>query len=79
MELRKYISHQVIDMDATMVQNCVICGENICDYRNAMWPNDQPAPKGFASGPVFVSAGNPKIFKTNLDPADPFLPCNYNN
>ena len=62
MELTKHI---VAEMDGSMIQRCLICGEVISDYRNAMWPNGQSAPKGWESGPVYVSnTKNPQIFKT---------------
>ena len=59
-----YIKHTVIEMDESMVQYFVICGEIISDYRNAMWPSGQPAPKGYSSGEIFVQKGNPTITTT---------------
>lgn len=52
-----YIEHYVNDMDESMVQNCIFCGKTISDYRGCEWPNDQPAPKGFAAGSVFKGGG----------------------
>lgn len=51
----KYIKHTVGEMDEDMVQRCVICGEIISDYRNAMVPAGQKLPKGFEPGIIYVS------------------------
>ena len=40
------------------VQTCKRCGEILSDYRNAAWPDDQPAPGGFAEGD-FIEIDNP--------------------
>lgn len=45
-------------------QECIMCGEMICDYTNAHWPAGQNAPKGWAIGPIYISGVNPKIFTT---------------
>lgn len=63
---RIYTKHYVIDMDESMVQNCIYCGEIISDYRNAMIPRGQLIPKGFPTGDVFVLKGNPTIYATSL-------------
>ncbi len=68
--------HIVAEMDETLIQRCVICGEIIADYRNVLYIKDDGPPTGWSAGRVYVLEGNPKIFKTDLAPADPFLPCN---
>ncbi len=70
-----YIRHIVTEMDESMVQKCVLCGETISDYRNAMWPLEQGPPKGFGTGPVYVKKGTPTITTTILQPADAFESC----
>jgi hypothetical protein len=35
------------------LQVCVDCGAVLADYRNAMWPADDPPPRGWEEG-VFV-------------------------
>lgn len=59
-----WIEHQVVDMDETMVQHCIVCGEVINDYRNAMWPIDQGPPTGYSTGSVYISGKNPTVFVT---------------
>ncbi len=57
-----FIKHIVANMDGSMVQRCLICGEIISDYRNAMWPSGQSPPSGWGSGPVYILAGNPTTY-----------------
>ena len=72
----KFVKHYVTDMDESMVQNCIFCGETISDYRNTMQPIGQPAPRGFPLGDVFVSdTKNPKIFVRELPAEDEFEKC----
>lgn len=65
-----FTRHIVADMDASMVQRCLICGEIISDYRNAMWPNGQDPPKGWGSGPVYVLGGNPTTYMSEAAMAE---------
>ena len=73
-----YVKHQVINMDESMVQNCVLCGECISDYRNAMWPQNQKPPTGWPAGAVFVlkqgSVTN-YISETTWDDKNNFINC----
>ncbi len=72
----EYIKHVVVDMDESMVQNCVLCGETICDYRGAVWPIEQSSPKGWGSGDVFLSVKkNPTMMTSVLSNQDTFKPC----
>lgn len=71
------IKHIVIDMDESMVQRCIICGEVISDYTNTMKPKGDPMPKGFPSGDVYVIKG--KGFTTSstvLKENETFKNCN---
>lgn len=62
-----YIKHIVTDIDKSMIQRCIICGEIINDYTNAMWPQGQKSPKGYSAGNVYVSKNiNPTIYLTDL-------------
>jgi len=73
-----YKQHYVTEMDETMIQRCVFCGEIITDYRNASYPLEQGKPKGFSEGFVFISnTKNPQIFKTvtTLYTSDPTEKC----
>lgn len=69
-----FIEHYVSDMDESMVQCCVFCGEIITDYSNAMWPNGQMVPKGFPAGLVYVYPGNPRTTATIIED-DEFIKC----
>lgn len=58
----KFTKHIVADMDESLVQRCLICGEAISDYTNTMQPYGTPAPKGFAAGNIYISnTNNPRI------------------
>jgi len=58
----KFMKHIVADMDESLVQRCLICGETICDYTNTMYPKGTPSPQGYAAGNVYVSQNrNPTI------------------
>lgn len=67
-----YVKHHVGELNE-MVQRCVLCGEIINDYRNAMWPQGQPAPTGFASGSLFISNG--KMYCPTIGEYDTFENC----
>lgn len=72
----RFIRHVVNDMDSSMVQKCIACGKVISDYRNAMWPSGQQAPKGFPAGEVYVSSGgNPTIYSATLEQGQVSLNC----
>ncbi len=73
--MSEFVKHYVNDMDESMVQNCIFCGETINDYRNTMWPLSQPAPKGFGAGEVYISKGNPTILTVILKEGTPFKNC----
>lgn len=75
--LRILIEHQVVEMDESMIQRCVICGQVISDYNGCMQPAGSPPIKGFPVGRVYVTKDglNPTIYKTELDPFDPVEPC----
>lgn len=65
MSSENFIEHYVLDMDDSMVQRCVICGEVISDYSNSIWPTDSEPPRGFYEGHVYVSAhGNATVYVT---------------
>lgn len=72
--MRKYKKHIVADMDNSMIQRCIICGEIISDYTNAMWPSGQSPPKGFGAGEVYISKGFPTI-STIQEPEEGFENC----
>lgn len=69
-----YIQHYVTEMDESMMQRCLYCGEVVSDYRNAMWPADQGPPRGFPTGELYVSVGFPTII-TNQPPPPPIQDC----
>ncbi len=65
---RLYTRHVITNMDESRVQQCVICGDVICDYSNASWPSGQKAPSGWVAGDIYVSSGQPIIItKVILD------------
>lgn len=70
----KYIKHVVVDVGNSQVQNCIICGENICDYTNVMYPHGQATPKCYAAGNIFIGKGNPTI-TTTVEPKEGFENC----
>jgi hypothetical protein len=59
-----YIEHQVLEMDESMIQRCLFCGEVIANYNNVMFLGSPP--KGWPAGSVFVTAGNPRHFTKEL-------------
>lgn len=72
-----YVEHTVVDMDESMIQNCVICGEEIFNYQNAMYPSGSPPPKGFAAGQIYISSyKNPQIFLSTKPIAHTVISCN---
>ena len=74
--MANFIKHQVVDMDESMIQNCVLCGEEICDYSNASWPSGQGAPKGYPAGSVFVSIQtSPQQFTREISDRDTYENC----
>ena len=73
--MEKYIRHQVVEMDESMVQRCVLCGEVISDYTNCMYPIEQGPPVGWGAGSVYILPGNPTLFKIFLSPGEEFLEC----
>lgn len=69
-----FTQHQVAEMDSTMVQRCLICGEVISDYRGMIGPIDNPLPQGYAPGAVYVSnTRNPRI--TTIQEPDNYQKC----
>lgn len=71
----QYTRHIVADMDETMVQRCLICGEVISDYRTCMYEINAGVPKGWAAGELFVRGGNPRITNRNIGEGDTFINC----
>jgi hypothetical protein len=45
-------------------QECIMCGEILCDYTHMMSPAGTPAPKGWPVGKIYKSHGNPTITST---------------
>ncbi len=46
-------------------QQCVICGYEICNYEHAMFAMGSSAPRGWATGAIYISdSKNPTIFLT---------------
>jgi hypothetical protein len=72
---RSYTQHTCGELNAELMQYCIVCGAVISDYRNAMWPGDQEPPKGYEPGPVYVSEGNPKITQSYPPEDAPVTPC----
>lgn len=71
-----FIKHHTGELDESMMQRCIFCGEVISDYRNVMYPKEQGPPKGFAAGDIYVRKGNPKI-TTTIEPSDEqIIACN---
>jgi hypothetical protein len=51
------------------VQRCARCGEVLSDYRNAMYPEGDPPPRGWAAGAhIEIERGFP-TFSTVVDDA----------
>ncbi len=73
--MSEFIKHYMNDMNESMIQNCIFCGETISDYSNAMWPSSQSAPKGFGAGEVYVSKGNPTVLTIALEEGTSFKRC----
>lgn len=82
----KYLRHQVVKMDESMVQCCVICGEVICDYRNVgrafsitssgVLKEDKWNPSGFNEGSVYISLERYPMKTCLIDFDDTFQDCN---
>ncbi len=68
-----FIKHYVNDMDESMIQSCIYCGEVINDYRGVMYEIAFGPPKGFGAGDIFIKDGFPKCI-TSIVPID-FRPC----
>lgn len=61
---------------ANKMQSCTICGKVILDYRNAMWPADQPEPKGWRQGQIFISnTVNPQLIQLDIEDGDAVIDC----
>jgi hypothetical protein len=73
--IRHFTKHVVGKMDG-MIQRCIICGEIISDYTNAMWPDDQSPPKGFAAGEIYIRYGQPLIITSQISEEDEVVNCN---
>lgn len=71
---RTFVSHRVVEMDESMVQRCIYCGQMISDYSSSLWPSDQPPPKGFDAGEVYVAKGFPTI-TTSIQPFEEYTSC----
>lgn len=72
----EYIKHIVAEMDESLIQRCLICGEVISDYRNTMAPAGTVI-SGFTQGPVYVSdSKNPQIYCTELSEGETAKNCN---
>lgn len=69
----KFTKHIVADMDASMVQRCLICGTVINDYRNLVQASGSPVPKEYAAGEVFISDTNNPRISTIQEPTDYFI------
>jgi hypothetical protein len=72
-----YTEHIVIDMDDSMVQRCILCGETIADYREVSWHKGMGQPKGWAAGSVFVSPRyqQPIIYKNEINDNETSTRC----
>lgn len=57
------------------MQECILCGEIICDYTHAMFPEGSPAPKGWAIGEIYISGVNPKVFSTQRPDNETVIDC----
>jgi len=60
-----YVKHILAEYDEVeRVQRCIICGEIIHDYRNAIFESQEDADnnKGWVEGEHYVSYGNPQYF-----------------
>lgn len=71
-----YTEHIVNEMDESMVQRCVLCGEVIEDYNGCSWPANQDPPTGWPAGSVFVMKnGGVTHLKRELDADDRSVKC----
>jgi hypothetical protein len=70
-----FIRHIVKDMDNSLIQKCELCGEIISDYRFSEQPIGDEPPRGFPSGSVFLTKGNPVFYTVILSPEDTFEDC----
>jgi hypothetical protein len=70
-----YKKHIVSEMDETMIQRCIMCGEVISDYSHTAWPAGQSPPKGWAAGVVYVMPGCPTIMTTEIPENADFDNC----
>lgn len=62
------------------VQKCIICGEIIHDYREAMYAPDEngniPQQMGWMPGEHYATIGNPISYTMSYDNNDIVIPCN---
>ena len=70
-----YTKHVSGEMTSEGVQNCVICGETLTDYRGSMVPKGSPPLRGFKCGElIYIKEGNPKITTTQT-PLESITDC----
>ncbi len=58
-----YVKHQVVKMDDSKVQRCVICGKVIADYNNVM-VSDNGKIEGWKEGEIYIKDGQPIVITT---------------
>ena len=75
--MSEYTSHFVTEMDESMIQRCIYCGELISDYRGSMTPEGQGTIRGF-DGKIFVSKGGSWTNITTIEPKSGFKDCREN-
>jgi len=56
-------THHVVGEQDGLVQCCVICGEEICNYENASVPIGQSLPF-WNPGDIYIGGKNPTVFVT---------------
>lgn len=71
-----FTRHLVGEMEGG-IQSCLLCGETLLDYTNAMFIIGEEPPRGWDSGYVYVSKlTNPTIFLLELSEEDTYEECN---
>lgn len=69
--ITEYIEHDAGAYE-DCIQVCRMCGEVLCDYTGAAWPEGDPAPRGFAEGTLYTSGTKFRTLYTNILPAEFF-------
>lgn len=57
------------------MQECIMCGELICDYTHAMFEMGSPSPRGWPVGDVYVSGQNPQVFSSQRPDGETIVDC----